>query len=149
MAKKGPRVHLIAGDVEQEMEAFREVSPDRFHNLGLCKQAIGSLAAGLAIERLGPVIYSITPFVPEGPYEKVKIDIDEQSLPVMLAGYSDYPADESIHWPCNSEITVSTFKNLMNFFTATSDHAKKAMLDTYLMNVPSMIFHKRDGLPNV
>ncbi|HHZ97283.1 MAG TPA: hypothetical protein EYN67_17445, partial [Flavobacteriales bacterium] len=91
IAKKDPKIVLLTGDVEQEMEEYKELFPDRFFNLGLCEQAITSMAAGLAIEGMRPVIYSITPFVLERPYEQVKIDIDEQALPVMLIGYSDYP----------------------------------------------------------
>ena len=50
-----------------------------------------------------PIVYSITPFVIERPYEQVKIDIDEQNLPVMLIGYSDYPSHGPTHRPLNPE----------------------------------------------
>ena len=50
IAKKDPKVVLLTGDVEQEMEEYKELFPDRFFNLGLCEQAITSMAAGLAIE---------------------------------------------------------------------------------------------------
>jgi transketolase len=149
LALKDPSIHLITGDVEQEMTEFKRIFPDRFHNLGLCEQAITSFSAGLAIEGLRPVIYSITPFVLERPFEQIKIDIDEQNLPVLLIGYSDYPTHGPTHRPLNPERLVSAFRNVHSFFPETSFAAKKAMLDAYLMRVPSMIFLKRDGLPLV
>lgn len=147
LAEKDKKIILLTGDVEQEMDEFKEKFPDRFFNLGLCEQAITSMAAGLAIEGFRPVVYSITPFVIERPYEQVKIDIDEQNLPVMLIGYSDYPTHGPTHRPLNPERLATVFKNLQSYFPKTSIEAEKAMLDAYLIKTPSMIFLKKDGLP--
>ena len=147
LADKDERIVLLTGDVEQEMNPFKEKYPDRFFNLGLTEQAITSMAAGLAIEGYRPIVYSITPFVIERPYEQVKIDIDEQNLPVMLIGYSDYPTHGPTHRPLNPERLVTVFKNIQSYFPKNSLEAEKAMLDSYLIKSPSMIFLKKDGLP--
>ena len=147
LADKDERIVLLTGDVEQEMEPFKEKYPDRFFNLGLTEQSITSMAAGLAIEGMRPIVYSITPFVIERPYEQVKIDIDEQNLPVMLIGYSDYPSHGPTHRPLNPERLATVFKNLKSFFPTTRDAATKAMLDAYIMRVPSMINLYKEGLP--
>ena len=147
LADKDPSIVLLTGDVEQEMVEFKEKYPDRFFNLGLTEQAITSMAAGLAIEGFRPIIYSITPFVLERPYEQIKIDIDYQNLPVMLIGYSDYPTHGPTHRPLNPDRLVKAFKNVHSFFPVDQQSATKAMLDAYLMKVPSMIFLHKDGLP--
>ena len=147
LADKDDRIVLLTGDVEQEMNPFKEKYPERFFNLGLTEQAITSMAAGLAIEGYRPIVYSITPFVIERPYEQVKIDIDEQNLPVMLIGYSDYPTDGPTHRPLNPERLSTVFKNVKSFFPHDKQSASKAMLDAYLMKVPSMIYLYKDGLP--
>jgi len=147
LADKDERIVLLTGDVEQEMNPFKEKYPERFFNLGLTEQAITSMAAGLAIEGYRPIVYSITPFVIERPYEQVKIDIDEQNLPVMLIGYSDYPTHGPTHRPLNSERLSTVFKNVKSFFPHDKQSASKAMLDAYLMKVPSMIYLYKDGLP--
>jgi len=147
LAQKDERIVLLTGDVEQEMDAFKEAFPDRFFNLGLCEQAITSMSAGLAIDGMRPIVYSITPFVIERPYEQVKVDIDEQNLPVMLIGYSDYPTHGPTHRPLNPERLSTVFKNVKSYFPNTSGDAEKAMLDAYLMKCPSMIYLKKDGLP--
>jgi transketolase len=147
LADKDDKIVLLTGDVEQEMVPFKEKFPDRFFNLGLTEQTITGMAAGMAIEGLRPIVYSITPFVLERPYEQVKIDIDQQNLPVMLIGYSDYPTHGPTHRPLNPERLVRVFKNIHSFFPHDSGAATKSMLDAYLMKVPSMIFLHKDGLP--
>jgi len=147
LAEKDKSVILLTGDVEQEMDEFKSRFPDRFLNLGLCEQAITSMAAGLAIDGMRPVIYSITPFVIERPYEQVKVDIDGQNLPVMLIGYSDYPTHGPTHRPLNPERLSAVFKNLQSHFPRNSADAEKAMLDAYLMRTPAMIYLRKDGPP--
>jgi transketolase len=147
LAEKNEKIVLLTGDVEQEMDEFKAKFPSRFFNLGLCEQTITSMAAGLAIEGFRPVIYSITPFVLERPYEQVKVDIDEQNLPVMLIGYSDYPTHGPTHRPLNPERLINVFKNIQGYFPKNSSEAEKAMLDAYLIKSPAMIFLKKDGLP--
>ena len=147
IAKKDEKIVLLTGDVEQEMDEFKVLFPNRFFNLGMCEQAITSLAAGLAIEGFRPVVYSITPFVIERPYEQVKIDIDEQNLPVTLIGYSDYPTHGPTHRPLNPERLSQVFKNLQSYFPVNSQAAEKAMLDAYLIRRPAMIYLRKDGPP--
>ncbi len=88
LADRDEKLILLVGDVEQNMDEFKRRFPDRFFNLGLCEQTIIGMAAGMALEGLRPVVYSITPFVIERPFEQVKLDIDQQNVPVMLIGYS-------------------------------------------------------------
>lgn len=147
LAEKDEKIILLTGDVEQEMEPFKKKFPERFFNLGLTEQSITSMAAGLAIEGFRPIVYSITPFVIERPFEQVKIDIDEQNLPVILIGYSDYPSHGPTHRALNPERLALVFKNLKSFFPTNRHLAKKAILDAYIMKVPSMIYLYKDGLP--
>src|SRR5580692_3070678 len=92
IAERDPRLVLLYGDVEQEIAEFKRRWPARYMNCGICEQSMISIAAGMALEGLRPIVYSITPFLLERPFEQIKIDIDEQDLPVLLIGYSDYPS---------------------------------------------------------
>ncbi|GAG25068.1 unnamed protein product, partial [marine sediment metagenome] len=76
LAEKDKNLVLLIGDVEQEMTEFIERWPERFFNLGLCEQTMISMAAGMALEGMRPIVYSITPFLIERPFEQIKIDID-------------------------------------------------------------------------
>ena len=52
---------LIHNDVEQEMTEFRACFPHRILNLGICEQAIISIAGGMATQGMRPVVIP-TPF---------------------------------------------------------------------------------------
>lgn len=147
LAEKDERVVLLIGDVYQEMDEFTQKFPDRFFNLGLTEQSIISIAAGMAIEGLRPIVYSLTPFLLERPFEQIKIDIDEQKLPVMLVGNSDYPTHGPTHRPLNAGGLISLFKNVQGYFPRNAFETEKAMIDSYLIEEPSVICLKNEKLP--
>lgn len=147
LAEKDSRIVLLIGDVFQEMGEFVNKFPDRFFNLGLTEQSIISIAAGMAIEGLRPVVYSLTPFLIERPFEQIKIDIDAQNLPVMLVGNDDYPSHGVTHRALNAEGLVGLLRNTMGYFPRNSFETEKAMLDSYIIGKPSIIRLKNDKLP--
>lgn len=147
LAEKDKNIVLLTGDVVQEMDVFIEKFPNRFFNLGLTEQSIISIAAGMAIEGLRPIVYTLTPFLIERPFEQIKIDIDSQNLPVMLIGYSDYPTHGETHRPLNAKGLISLFKNIKGYFPRSTEETEKAMLDAYLMKVPSIICLEKIGVP--
>lgn len=63
--------------------------PERVINCGICEQATVSMAAGMAMAGLRPVVYTITPFLIERAFEQIKLDVDQQRLPVGLVGHSN------------------------------------------------------------
>ena len=79
LAKKDPKIILITGDVEHEMEPYKKQFPDRYINIGLCEQTMITMSAAMCLEGLRPIVYSITPFLIERPFEQIKIDIDENN----------------------------------------------------------------------
>ena len=149
LARKDPRIVLLIADVAQEMEAFIKEFPNRFFNVGLAEQTMIGMAAGMAIEGLRPIVYTLTPFLIERPFEQVKLDIDEQNLPVMLVGNADYPTHGPTHRPLNAEGLVGLLKNTVGYFPHNSAETEKAMLDAYLMARPAVICLKNDKLPTI
>jgi transketolase len=145
LGEKDPNLFLFTGDVVQEMDEFKRLFPERFYNLGLCEQSMISMAAGMCLEGIRPVVYSITPFLIERPFEQIKIDIDEQNLPVMLIGYSDYPTHGSTHRTLNAEGLCKLFKNIVSFFPRNSVETERAMIEAYLLKKPAIICLKKDG----
>jgi len=147
VAAKDPSVVVITGDVEQEVAPYKLQYPDRYFNFGLCEQSMITAAAGMAAEGLRPIVYSLTPFLIERPFEQLKVDVDEQNLPVILVGNSDYPTHGPTHRPLNAEGLVALFKNIVGAFPRNTFEATKAMMDAYLMRRPAIICLKNDKLP--
>jgi len=61
------------------------------------------LAAGMAMEGLKPIVYTITPFLLERPYESIKLNVMQQNTNVKLVSYGDYPDLGPTHITSNLE----------------------------------------------
>lgn len=144
LAKTDDKIVLISGDVEHEMDEFKKQFPDRYINIGLCEQTMITMAAAMCLEGLRPIVYSITPFLIERPFEQIKIDIDEHNLPVMLIGYADYPTHGPTHRPLNAEHLVKIFKNIKGFFPKSRDETSKIIRNAYNEKIPTIICMKRE-----
>lgn len=103
------RLVLLLGDIG--VFGFRnafKLYPDRTYNIGICEQAMTSLAAGLAKEGLIPVLHSIAPFVVERCLEQLKIDLCYQNLPaniVSVGSSYDYAALGCTHH-CPGDVAI-------------------------------------------
>jgi transketolase len=146
LAEKDKNIILLCGDVEQEMNEYKEKFPDRYFNVGICEQTMISMAAGMALEGLRPIVYTITPFLLERPFEQIKIDIDEQNLPVMLIGFADYPTYGATHKPLNVEKLVDLFKNINGFYPRSAQETERYMIEAYVSKKPSIISLKKEDL---
>jgi transketolase len=129
--------------VEQNMGEYKARFPGRIINLGIAEQAITSLAAGMATQGMKPIVYSITPFVLERPFEQIKIDIDEQDLPVVLVGYSDYPKHGPTHRPLDAKQLCGCFKNIKAYFPQTAQEAHDNIIEAFNSGHPAFVSLKR------
>jgi transketolase C-terminal domain/subunit len=68
--------------------AFRDFPQDRLFNVGIREQLMVGMAAGLVLEGLIPVCYTIAPFLLERAYEFIKLDLCGQGLHAILVGYN-------------------------------------------------------------
>ena len=144
LGERDLRVVILNGDVVQNMAEFAAKYPNRIDNVGLVEQTMLEMAAGMAIENLRPIVYSLTPFVLERPFEALKVDIHIARLPVMLVGYSDYPTHGPTHRPLNAEGLAALFPDMRSYFPKDGTETRAAMLDAYDYGGPSFISLKRD-----
>ena len=103
------RLVLLLGDISTYgfRNAFAKY-PLRAYNIGICEQAMTSIAAGLSKEGLIPVLHSIAPFVVERCYEQLKIDLCYQNLAaniVSVGSSYDYAALGSTHH-CPGDVAI-------------------------------------------
>ncbi len=86
-AARDERVILLAGDIGNRLfDAFQARFPGRFFNCGVAEANMMSMAAGLALGGLRPVVYTIAPFVTYRCYEQIKIDVCYNAAPVVIVG---------------------------------------------------------------
>lgn len=142
-AEKDEKIIFITGDLGFEFNKFKEKFPDRYFNFGVCEQSMISAAAGMALQGLKPIVYSITPFLLERPFEQVKIDIDQQNAKVMLIGYADYPGMGPTHAELDWKEIGKLLKNTKCFFPTTSEEAKQMLMDAFNLEGPGIVSLKK------
>ena len=89
-----PKSIIMIGDISHFLlrETEKE-APDRFYNIGICEQSMVSMASGMAIEGMRPIIHTIAPFLVERSYEQIKNDLGYQHTDVTIVtvgGTYDY-----------------------------------------------------------
>jgi transketolase len=87
LAAQRPDVTLLSGDIGNRMfDRYKEVAPERFINCGIAEANMMSLAAGMALSGLRPVIYTIAPFTTTRCFEQIRVGVAYHQAPVVIVG---------------------------------------------------------------
>ncbi|WP_390129323.1 transketolase family protein [Synechococcus sp. HIMB2401] len=87
LAKERSDVCLLSGDIGNRMfDHYKEVAPTRFLNCGIAEANMMSMAAGMALSGLRPVVYTITPFTTTRCLEQIRTGIAYHEAPVVIVG---------------------------------------------------------------
>ena len=109
IASHDDRAVVLLGDISHYLlEEYEKKFPHRFYNVGICEQTIVSMAAGLAMEGMLPVVHTIAPFCVERVYEQIKVDLCYQNLDVTIVsvgGSFDYAHLGCTHH-CYEDISI-------------------------------------------
>jgi transketolase len=80
-----PRTALVLADISAGGFArAARAHPDRVINVGIREALMMSLAGGLALTGLRPIVHSYAPFVIERAWEQIKLDLDHQGVGAVL-----------------------------------------------------------------
>ncbi len=80
-------VCLLSGDIGNRMfDRYKEVAPTRFLNCGIAEANMMSMAAGMALSGLRPVVYTITPFTTTRCLEQIRTGVAYHEAPVVIVG---------------------------------------------------------------
>jgi len=87
LAGENESIVLLSGDIGNRLfDRYKSLYPERFYNCGVAEANMMSMAAGLALSGLRPVVYTITPFITARCYEQIKVDVAFHCLPVIIVG---------------------------------------------------------------
>jgi transketolase len=79
------RVVMLSGDIGNRLfDKFKDKHPSRFFNCGVAEANMMGVAAGLAMNGLRPVAYTITPFVTTRCLEQIRTDVCYHEAPVTI-----------------------------------------------------------------
>jgi transketolase len=97
------RTVIVLAEIDAGKLANRDAvrrHAERVINVGIREQLMISVAGGLALEGLRPVVESYTPFVLERPFEQIKLDLGHQDVGAVLvsiAGSYDAASEGRTH----------------------------------------------------
>ena len=87
LGQEDPRVVLLSGDIGNKLfDKFKEHCEARFLNCGVAEANMMSVASGMALSGLRPVVYTITPFTTTRCFEQIRVDACYHDAPVTIVG---------------------------------------------------------------
>lgn len=121
--------------------AFRDILgkyPERVKNIGIFEDGMISVAAGLSLQGIVPIVYGITPFIVERALEQIKLDFIYQGIGGNLIttgaaydfstlGYSHFCAEDIKVLKAFSELEIVTpgsGKEFQSIFDKTKSDGK-------------------------
>jgi transketolase len=79
------RIVMLSGDIGNRLfDKFKDKHPSRFFNCGVAEANMMGVAAGMAMNGLRPVAYTITPFVTTRCLEQIRTDVCYHEAPVTI-----------------------------------------------------------------
>ncbi|MGO9117095.1 MAG: transketolase family protein [Desulfomonilaceae bacterium] len=109
LARNDDSMVLIFGDVSVYLfKEFQDRYPERFYNMGICENALVSIAAGMSSQGFVPFVHTIAPFLTERSYEQIKLDFcyNHFSGNIVTCGASfDYAWDGATHH-CYTDLAI-------------------------------------------
>ena len=78
---------LLSGDIGNRMfDRYKDIAPERFFNCGIAEANMMSIAAGMALSGMRPVVYTITPFTTTRCLEQIRVGVAYHQAPVVIVG---------------------------------------------------------------
>jgi len=117
LGQEDPRIVMLSGDIGNRLfDRFKEAQPERFFNCGVAEQNMMGVAAGMAMNGLRPLAYTITPFVTTRCLEQIRTDAAYHEAPVTVvavgAGLS-YAGLGPTHHACEDISFLRSIPNMV------------------------------------
>ena len=99
-----PRAAVVLADISAGLfDRATARHPDRVLNVGIREQLMISVAGGLALSGMRPVVHTYAPFLVERAYEQIKLDLVHQDVGAVLvsigASYDSSGSGRTHHAP--------------------------------------------------
>jgi transketolase len=116
LAVTDDRVVLLSGDIGNRLfDTFRDRCPGRYFNCGVAEANMISVAAGMAMNGLRPIAYTITPFITTRCLEQIRVDICYHDVPVTIVGVGaglSYASLGPTHHSCEDIALLRALPNM-------------------------------------
>lgn len=129
LGKTDERIFCLVADIgEYLLRDFKRDFPERFFNVGIAEANMIGIAAGLALCKKIPFVYTIAHFMAARCYEQIKVDLCYQKLNVNIVGVGCGFAYSTAGPSHHSIIDIAIMRALPNMVVlAPSDPIEAAM----------------------
>ena len=147
------RVVMLSGDIGNRLfDKFKAKHPSRFFNCGVAEANMMGVAAGMAMNGLRPVAYTITPFVTTRCLEQIRTDVCYHEAPVTIvavgAGLS-YAGLGPTHHACEDISFLRSIPNMVVVCPGDAFEVRAALRASMQQDHPVYIRMGKKGEPVV
>ena len=153
-AQKDKDIVLLSGDIGNRMfDKFKNsVSRNRFFNCGIAESNMMSVAAGMALSGLKPIVYTITPFTTTRCLEQIKIGVCYHDAPVIIVGTGSglsYAELGATHHSLEDIAILNCLPNIQILTPADSLQLEIQFREALASNKPTYLRIGKKGEPNL
>ena len=146
-------VCLLSGDIGNRMfDRYKDVAPTRFFNCGIAEANMMSMAAGMGLSGLRPVIYTITPFTTTRCLEQIRTGVAYHEAPVVIVGTGSglsYAELGATHHSLEDIAILRSVPNIRICAPADSIELEAQLREAIYDGKPTYIRIGKKGEPNV
>ena len=153
LSETNKNVVLLSGDIGNRMfDKYKSVSPDRFFNCGIAEANMMSIASGMALCGLKPVIYTITPFTTIRCLEQIRIGVAYHNAPVVIVGTGSGLSYSELGPTHHSLEDIAILRAVPNINILTPSDKQELIIqlqEAISMNTPSYMRIGKKGEPDL
>src|SRR5580700_1479433 len=147
------RVVMLSGDIGNRLfDKFKARHEPRFFNCGVAEANMMGVAAGMAMNGLRPVAYTITPFITSRCLEQIRTDACYHEAPVTIvavgAGLS-YAGLGPTHHSCEDVAILRSLPNMVVVCPGDAWEVRAALRAVMQQDRPAYIRIGKKGEPRV
>jgi transketolase len=147
------RIVMLSGDIGNRLfDKFKARHPSRFFNCGVAEANMMGVAAGMAMNGLRPVAYTITPFVTTRCLEQIRTDVCYHEAPVTIvavgAGLA-YSGLGPTHHACEDIAFLRSIPNMVVICPGDAFEVRAALRASMQQDRPVYIRMGKKGEPVV
>jgi transketolase len=153
LGNEDPRIVMLSGDIGNRLfDKFKDKHPARFFNCGVAEANMMGVAAGMAMNGLRPVAYTITPFVTTRCLEQIRTDVCYHEAPVTIvavgAGLA-YSGLGPTHHACEDISFLRSIPNMVVICPGDAMEVRGALRAAMQQDRPVYIRMGKKGEPAV
>ena len=153
IAENDRRVALLMAEVGfSVVEPFEKKFPARFFNTGIAEQNLILTAAGMAMDGMRPVAYSMSCFLPSRAFEQIKVSVCYQNVPVTIAAIGagmSYGELGPTHHATEESALMRALPNLTVIFPADGEELASALRYSINSDSPTYISFQKAPSPKL